>query len=60
MAYGIKNTATGQFFGGFAPDFSVLWVGQAQAWASDLLSAKAQASLLICQGYLAQRKVIAA
>lgn len=60
MTYGIKNTANGQFFGGFTQDFSVLWVGQAQAWASDLFCAKAQAACLIANGHTAQRKPVAA
>lgn len=55
----ILNKATGEYFGGFA-DGAVRWVKFAcDAWSADMVTARAQASLLIANGIPAQRKVIA-
>jgi hypothetical protein len=59
VAHIIKNAETGFFFGGFG-DGAVRWVKYASdAWQADRLFAEAQAALLICNGFPAQRKVIA-
>ena len=59
MTYTITNKTTGDFFGGFA-DGAVRWVKYASdAWSAGKFVAEAQASLLICNGAPAQRKVIA-
>lgn len=59
MTYGIKNTETGLFFGGFSSDASVKWVEKGEAYPMDRLSAKAQAALLVCNSYAVQRKPVA-
>lgn len=59
MIYGIKNRETGQQFAGFDADGAVLWTREvSKAWRASLVVAKAQAALLVCNGYPAQQKPI--
>ena len=59
MTYGIKNKETGEQFAGFDATGAVLWTLEtAKAWRANLVTAKAQSALLICNGHPAQRKPI--
>jgi hypothetical protein len=59
MAYTIQNKETGEFFGGFVGS-AVRWVKFAcDAWQADIVRARAQSALLICNGVPVQREVIA-
>lgn len=59
MTYGIKNKETGQQFAGFDDAGAVLWTSDvSRVWGASLVVAKAQAALLVCNGYPAQQKPI--
>lgn len=59
MTYGIKNKETGQQFAGFDDAGAALWTNDAnKAWRAIHGVAKAQAALLICNGYPAQQKPV--
>jgi hypothetical protein len=59
MTYAVQHKTTRDFFAGFA-DGGIRWVKfAADAWRADVVSARAQAALLICNGVPAQRQVVA-
>jgi len=58
MQYGIKNTKTGKWFGGFDAARNVVWVGEFSAQAMQKLHAQAQASLLRRNGVTVQNKPV--